>query len=91
MASRDIRLPVQMAIVSFCLLPVIATGHRLTTQERTVTIGVLRPSRVMTTALIACSSIVLTTVSIGTAATTGGVYGLSQNSKWICLAYVFAS
>ena len=81
MARMDIRLPVQMAIVSFCLLPVVATGHRLTTQESTVTSGVLHLSRVMTTALTTCTSIVLTAMSIGATATSGRVFGLSQNNK----------
>ena len=80
-----------MVTVSFCLLPVIATGHRFKTQERAVSTGVLRLTRVMTTSLATCTSIVLTAMSLGTTATTGKVCGLSQNSKWLCLAYVFAS
>ena len=81
MVRKDTKLPALMAIVSFCLLPVIATGHRFTTQESTVTTGVLRLTRVMTTALTACYSVVLSAVSIGATATTGEVYGLSQNNK----------
>ena len=80
-----------MAIVSFSLLLVIAAGPRFTTRGRAVSIGVRRPARVMTTSLTACTSVVLATMSVGTAATPGKVYGLSQNSKWLCLAYVFAS
>ena len=43
--------------------------------------GVLHLTRVMTTALTNCASIVLTAMSIRTAATAGRVYGLSQNDK----------
>ena len=81
MVRKDIKLPALMVTVSFCLLPVIASGHRFAALESSLTIGVLSPTRVMTTALSACSSIVLTAMSIGAAATTGGVYGLSQNNK----------
>jgi hypothetical protein len=70
-----------MVKVSFCLLPVIATGHRLNTQEITVTIGVLRPSRIVSTSLAAWKSKVLSTMSILAAAATGEVCGLSQNNK----------
>lgn len=91
MELKGIKLPALMETVYFCLLPVIAKGHRLSTQESTVTIGVLRPTRVMPITHTACSSIVLSAMSSGKVATAGGVCGLSQNSKWICLAYVFAS
>ena len=69
-----------METVSFCLLPVGAR-HRFTTRERAVYIRVLRPSRVMTTTLTACASIVMATLSIWASATTGIVYGLSLNNN----------
>ena len=88
MARKDIKLRVPMETVSFCLLPVIATGHRLTTRECSVTTGVLRlesgvlrlSGRVIAM-LTTCTSLVLTAMSIVAAATTGGVCGLSQNNK----------
>ena len=89
MVRKDIKLSVQMVTVSLCLLPVIATGHRLTTQESTVNTGVLHLTRVVTTALNACSSIALTSLTFGSTASTGKVYGLSQNNKCSLPPFVF--
>ncbi len=80
MVRKDIKLPALMVIVFFCLLPVVAP-HRLAARESTVTIGVLRLTRVMATKLTNCASIVLTAMSIRATAATGIVYGLSQNNK----------
>ena len=75
-----------MVAVSFCLLPVIATGLRFSALEMAVTTGVLHLTRVVAGTLAACSSIiVLSTMSIGSTATTGWVFGLSQNNKWLSL------
>ena len=46
-----------------------------------MTAGVLHLTRVMTTALTACPSVVLAAMSVGPTAATGEVYGLSQNNK----------
>ena len=88
MARKDIKLQVPMEKVSFCLLPVIATGRRFTSRERTVTTGVLRLesgvlglSGVVIATLTACTSVVFTAMSMCSAATAGKVCGLSQNNK----------
>jgi hypothetical protein len=70
-----------MVTVSFCLLPVIAAGHRFTPRERAVFAGVLHLAGLITTALSVCTSVVLTTMSIGSTAAAARVYGLFQNSK----------
>ena len=70
-----------MVIASSFLLLVIATGLRSTALEAAVTIGVLILRRVMTTTLTTWASIVLSTMSVGTSATSGRVCGLSQNNK----------
>ena len=71
MVRKDIKLPVLMVTVSFCLLPVVAMGHRFTTRETTVTIGVLHPTIVMSNMLTTFTSIVLPAMSLGAAASTG--------------------
>lgn len=63
-----------MATVFFCLLPVIATGHRYTTPESTATTGVPRFSKAMTVVLSACTSIVLAAVSMEATVTMVGVF-----------------
>ena len=82
-----------MVTVYFCLLPVIAAIVGFTTREGAVSIGVLRPTRVLTTTLTAWASVVLASVlSIGVVATTGRVYGLSQNNKCsFCSIWVYAN
>lgn len=81
MVRKDIKLLALIVTVYFCLLPVIAAIVGFTTREGAVTIGVLRPTRVMASTRTACTSIVLTTMFIGASATTGGVCVLFQNSK----------
>ena len=78
-----------MVIVSLCLLPVFATGHRFTARERAVSTGVLHLTRVVVATLAACTSIVLTTMSVCTSATTGRVCGLSQNSSVVLPPFGF--
>ena len=70
-----------MVIVFFYLPPVVAAGLRFSAQERSLTIGVLRPTRVMSTTLTTCTSMFITTMSFRAAATLGEVCGLSQNNK----------
>ena len=77
-----------MATVSFCLLPVVALGHRFSKREITVTIGVLR-GVMAATWRTTWTSVVLTTMSIGKAATSGEVCGLSQNSSVVLPPFVF--
>lgn len=63
-----------METVSFCLLPVVATGLRflrITSQESAVSIGVLRPTGVMTATLTAWASLIFPTLSFFATASTG--------------------